>query len=177
MTGLGSAYLALRGDPPLGAVRIGPWVGWPQTGSRDVDPYARAVVARAGDLPLGLGEGLTFIARTDDTGAPLEGRCRYSLTGDVPQARAFTLTLYDVNGRLLPDAEARTSITSSELLRGADGRAPVTLAAEASPGNWLRLPAEGGVSLVLRLYDTPVAATAGGRDARSMPSLTRLDCQ
>jgi hypothetical protein len=177
ISGLGSAYLALRGDPPVGALRIGPWVTWPKSGSRDIDPYARAIVARTGDLPLGLGEGLMLIARSDDTGVPLDARCRYTMAGNVPQARAWTLALYDEHGRLVADATGRTSITSAELLRGMDGKATITLAGEASPGNWLKLPPGGRFSLVIRLYDTPVAAAAGAIDARAMPSLTRTECQ
>ena len=32
----------------FGAVKAGPWTGWPKTGTRDADPYARALFARTG---------------------------------------------------------------------------------------------------------------------------------
>jgi hypothetical protein len=175
-SGLGSAYLALNGDPPVGGVHVGQWLAWPKAGSRDIDPYAHAIVARTGDVPLGLGEGLMLVARSDNGGAPLDARCRYTVTGNVPQARAWTLTLYNDDGRLLADTTARTSITSAEVLRDSDGKASIVLSGEASPGNWLKLPAEGRFSLVMRLYDTPVAA-AGAMDSRAMPSITRTECQ
>lgn len=175
-TGLGSAYLAVRDMPPVGGIAVGPWMTWPSFGTRDIDPYARAVVARTGALPLGLGEGLTFMARTDDAQAPLEARCTYRLAGAVPPARAWTLTVYDEDGRLQPNAAERNALTSGALLRDGAGEAAITLSREAAPGNWLPLPADGRFTLVLRLYDTPVSAASTALEARLLPSITRGDC-
>ena len=58
--GVGSAVGILGADYPFGRVRVGPWTAWPQSGSREADPYMRAIIARRGDLPLGLGEGLAL---------------------------------------------------------------------------------------------------------------------
>jgi hypothetical protein len=52
----------------FGAVKAGPWSGWPKTGTREADPYARALFARNGETPLGVTEGLGFIARSDSDG-------------------------------------------------------------------------------------------------------------
>ena len=71
----------------FGAVKAGPWTGWPKTGTRDADPYARAFFARTGETPLGITEGLSFIARQDSRGAWLEPRCDYLVSGAVPPAR------------------------------------------------------------------------------------------
>ena len=49
------------------------WHGNAVTGSVDADPYSRAVVARSGIMPLGLGEGLAFTARRDGAGWVLDG--------------------------------------------------------------------------------------------------------
>ena len=55
----------------FGALTIGAWTAWPKTGSVDIDPYARAIIARSGELPIGTGDGVAFYARTDDAGQPL----------------------------------------------------------------------------------------------------------
>src|SRR5215213_3159755 len=66
--GLGSAYWAVGGGYPFGSIRVGPWTVWSRTGSREADPYARAVMARTGDTPLGVGEGLLLTASADNSG-------------------------------------------------------------------------------------------------------------
>ena len=52
-------------------------------------------------LPLALGDGLTFLAKMDDNGRPLDGRCDVVLSGITPSARFWTLTLYNREGDLV----------------------------------------------------------------------------
>ena len=40
-----------------------------ETGTADIDPYARATIARNGELPIGSGDGVAFFARADDNEA------------------------------------------------------------------------------------------------------------
>lgn len=174
--GLGATWAALTNGVAFGAVTIGAWKAWPRTGTADIDPYARAAIARSGALPIGLGDGVAFLATSDDAGRPLDGRCDVVLRGTTPQARFFTLTLYAPDGRLVPTSLARSGFTSQELIRAHDGSIEVTIAPRARAGNWL---ATGGVEryvLMLRLYDTPVGiATRAGREA-PMPTITIGAC-
>lgn len=174
--GLGSVSLVTQKSYPLGGVKAGPWVAWPRIGSRDADPYTRAVDARSAIVPLALGEGLTITADTDGTGQPLQARCTYQIDGDTPAARAWTLTLYDEAGHLPANDAARSGFTSSEVLREANGTFVIAMGPEARPGNWLPTPAAGRVSLVLRLYETPAAAASAALEAKSLPSITRVEC-
>lgn len=175
--GAGSAYWIVNADYPFGRVRAGPWTAWPRAGSRDADPYMRAIVARQGDLPLGLGEGLALTATEDSAGQPLEARCRYSLGAATPPARSWTLALYDAEGRPLRSDWGWSGLTSAEIVRDREGRFAVTLARDASPGNWIRMPEGGRVSLTLRLYDTPVAGGSAALDPALFPSIERLGCE
>jgi hypothetical protein len=174
--GLGLTWMALTHGTAYGGVTIGAWTAWPKNGTPGIDPYARAIVARSGELPIGSGDGVAFYARTDDSGAPLDGRCDVALTGITPQARFWTLTLYDPEGRLVANSVQRQGFTSQEVLRKSDGSFEITINPRARPGNWLPT---GGIErylLVLRLYDTPVGvATRTGKDA-PMPALTRRSC-
>lgn len=173
--GLGSASFATRKDYPLGGVKAGPWTAWPRIGARDADPYVKAVDARTATIPLALGEGLMITATEDGTGEPLEARCAYRVAGNVPAARAWTLTVYDQGGGLASPG-GRSGFTSAEILREMDGTFAIALAREAQPGNWLPLPAAGRVTLVLRLYDTPASSASSALDPRALPSIARLDC-
>src|ERR1043165_8055132 len=102
--GLGLTQFALTRGAAFGAINIGAWTARPKTGTADIDPYARAAIARTGALPVGLGDGVAFVARTDDQGRSLDGRCEVTISGVTPQARYFTLTLYDPDGKLVANS-------------------------------------------------------------------------
>jgi hypothetical protein len=174
--GLGATWLAITEGTASGGVTIGAWTAWPKVGTVGIDPYARAMIARSGELPVGTGDGVAFYARADDAGQPLDGRCDVTLAGITPQARYWTITLYDLEGRLVANSVQRQGFTSQEIIRRSDGTFQITVGPRARPGNWLP---SGGIErylLTLRLYDTPVGlATRTGRDA-PMPTITQKAC-
>ena len=164
--GLGLTQYALTRGTAFGAITIGAWTAWPKTGTADIDPYARAAVARSGELPIGSGDGVAFYAASDDKGRPLDGRCVVTMSGITPPARFWTLALYDPDGRLIPNAANRYGFTSQELTRGSDGNFEIVISARARPGNWLPTGGIDRYVAVLRLYDTPVGvATRNAKDA------------
>ena len=175
--GLGSTWFALSRGITLGALNIGAWSARPKAGTSEIDPYSRAEIEKIGTLPTGLGDGVVFLARTDDDGRALDGRCDVSIAGITPQARFFTLTIYDLNGRLVANALNRSGFTSQELIRGSDGTFQIVIGPRARAGNWLPT---GGIEhylIALRLYDTPVGiATRAGRET-PMPTVTTGRCQ
>lgn len=177
LLGLGSAYWSISAPQPMiGGVQVGPWKTWPRIGARDADPYSRAVVARTGGIPLGAGEGLAFVAEADSAGRPLDAACAYRVGSVTPQTRHWTLTVYTPDGRPAVSELERAGFTSEEVLREPDGRFNLVLSREASPGNWLRLPASGRFTLVLRLYDTPVAVGTAALETRTVPAIEMLEC-
>ncbi len=142
----------------------------------DIDPYARAIVARSGELPIGTGDGVAFFARTDDAGNPFDGRCTFVLSGMTASARYWTLTLYDPEGRLVANTIDRHGFTSAELLRDVGGRFAINVGPHARPGNWLP---SGGIEkfvLVLRLYDTPIGVASMTSKEGPMPAIVRKAC-
>jgi hypothetical protein len=174
--GLGATWLTLTRGVAFGALTIGAWTAWPKSGSVDIDPYARAAIARSGELPTGVGDGIAFYAHTDDTGAKLDGRCTVTIAGLTPPARYWTVTLYDPEGQLVANAIDRHGFTSEEIVREADGRFVITVAAHARPGNWLPT---GGIEqyvLVWRLYDTPIGVASRTTKEGPMPAMTRKAC-
>jgi hypothetical protein len=174
--GLGTTWLVLTRGTAFGAIPIGAWVAWPKSGTRDVDPYTRATFARTGELPVGSGDGVAFFARTDDNGRTLDGRCDVQISGTTPQARFWTITLYDSQGKLIGNSIDRQGFTSQEVVRRSDGSFDVTVAPRIRAGNWLPTNGIESYVLVLRLYDSPVGvATRAAREA-PMPSVTVQSC-
>jgi hypothetical protein len=135
------------------------------------------MVARTGELPVGSGDGVAFYARSDDAGGSLDGRCDVLVSGITPQARFWTLTLYDPEGRLVANSVRRQGFTSQEIIRKADGSFDVVVGPRVRPGNWLPTGGVEKYQLVLRLYDTPIGmATRTGSEA-PMPSIRREACR
>lgn len=174
--GLGATYLALTRGAAFGALTIGSWTAWPKTGTADADPYARATIARTGQLPVALGDGVSFTAQTDDSGKLLDGRCEVVLSGVTPAARFWTLTLYNSDGDLVTNSVERYGFSSQEIVRRADGSFEIVVAPRASPGNWLPTGGTERYALVLRFYDTAVGvSTKAGREL-PMPSIDNRGC-
>jgi hypothetical protein len=174
--GLGTTWITATRGTDLGTLTIGAWTARPRTGSADIDPYSRAAIARSGELPIGTGDGIAFLATAADDKRPLDGRCEVIVSGVTPAARFWTLTLYDRKGHLVANSLQRYGFTSEEIVRNSDGSFAVQVASRARAGNWLPT---GGIEryvLMLRLYDTPVGvATRTQRDA-PMPSVTTGGC-
>ena len=171
LVGLGTTWLSLSRGTAFSAVTIGAWTAWPKSGTRDIDPYSRAAISRSGELPIGSGDGVAFYSRADDDGRPLDGRCDLRISGTTPQARFWTVTLYDSQGRLIGNSIERQGFTSQEIVRNADGSFDIVVAPRARAGNWLPTNGVDSYMLVLRLYDSPVGvATRAAREA-PMPSV------
>jgi hypothetical protein len=173
---LWATVVSLRNARGFDAATIGPWTVSEKAGSIAADPYARAAVARSGEIPLALGEGLQFIAHADDTGAALSSRCIYLVGRATPPTRYWTLSVIDLQGFPIENPMQRYGFRSSEVLRRSDGGFVIAVSATARPGNWLPIGANGRFALALRLYDSPFGATAGDVEKDTMPRIVRESC-
>lgn len=173
--GLYSAFWMVEREQPFGGQQAGPWTVWPQIGSQDIDPYARAILARTGEIPLAAGEGLAFEARTDSVGRLLDDNCIYEIAGATPSARYWTLSVYGHgHGSAVP---GRQATTSSAITRDETGAYSLTVSPVAQPGNWLQPPQmEGRFEIIMRLYDTPASGTLTRFSEEMMPTITRTEC-
>lgn len=174
--GLGATWITTTRGTDLGTLTIGAWKTKPRIGSAEIDPYSRAAIARSGELPIGAGDGIAFLATADDAKRPLDGRCEVIVSGVTPAARFWTLTLYDRKGYLVANSLRRYGFTSREIVRSSDGSFVVHVTSRARAGNWLPT---GGIEryvLMLRLYDTPVGVGTRTRRDAPMPSVTTERC-
>ncbi len=174
--GLGATWLTLTRGVAFGSLNIGAWTAWPKSGSVDIDPYARANIARTGELPTGMGDGVAFYARSDDARNSFAGRCTFTISGMTPVARYWTITLYNPEGKLVANSIDRHSFTSDEIVRDSDGGFAITVAPLARPGNWLPTGGAQEFVLVLRLYDTPIGVSTGTTKEGPMPAIVQKGC-
>ena len=174
ISGLGLTWIMSARENGFGALDIGVWRSWPRSGTLEADPYIRASFARSGELPIGLAEGLAFIATTDDQGQVIDGRCVTRIRGKLLPARFWTLTIYDGRGRLIENPAARYGFTSTEVLFQSDGDIEIRLAPRAQSGNWLPTGESERIIAVFRLYDMPAGVARS--EAAQMPRITREKC-
>jgi hypothetical protein len=173
--GLLATLLSLNSGYGFDPLRAGVWTAWPGVGGPDVDPYARAVVARSGEAPLARDQGLVFSAATDSTGAPLDGACEYSIVDPIPTARYWTLSLATPEGELIDNPTGRYGFSSVDVLRREGGAFTITIARNARAGNWLSPGEARKFILLLRLYDTPLDIEAR-HDPDAFPKVVKLTC-
>jgi hypothetical protein len=176
VVGLGATWLATTRGLAFGAVSLGAWTANPKAGTSEIDPYARAMIARKGELPLGSGDGIAFTAQTDDLGQRLNGRCDVVLSGTTPSARFWTIALYDMEGRLVSNTLNRQGFTSQEIVRRNDGTFEIAVAPRPRAGNWLPTAAIERYMLVLRLYDAASGVVSRQGRETPMPSITVRSC-
>jgi hypothetical protein len=177
--GISSAWYTTQSIQPLDAIKLGPWVASPNAGTPDADPYSLARQARTGELPLGSGEGLALVARTDSSGRELQSDCIYRVLGQTPQARLWTLSVEAADGRPLASGGNITAVGSDGLFRQGDGGLDVVVAPTPQAGIWLASNGgrsfESPIRLVARLYDTP-ARTVTELTNFVMPAISRERC-
>jgi hypothetical protein len=147
--------------------------GWILPAS-NIGDYGTDYDFRAQIAVLGLGantpdEAIYPTGLTDSSGTMLNGANDYRITfapGDAPPARYFwSLTVYDSNGYLAPNASGRYSVGPSHppLLKKPDGSIVIALQHDEpteSRVNWLPTPA-AGFRTNLRLYGPSKAAQRG----------------
>jgi len=177
LLGLAVTYYSLVRGASFDEVQAGAWTRWPKNGSMEIDPYARAMLARSGQLPLGTAEGLSFFAWKDSAGDALRAQCDYVVSGPVPPTRYWTLSLYSPSGSLVDNPAKRFDFTSAEILRAGDGSFQIAVSRNARPGNWLPVGNVPRFTLVLRLYDTLFDFGTAKVEASALPKIVRGHCQ
>ena len=173
--GTGIAVATVRAGAWGSNVAIGPWTTGTDYGTASASPYTRAVVALRGLLALPAREARYYNAAVDDSGRPLDGRCRYLVRGGPGNGAWWSLTLYDPDGYLVANPAGIYSVAGAALPPGERGAWTVAIAPAPQPGHWL--PSGGGerFELTLRIY----LPADGGRTnpARAqLPRIERIGC-
>jgi len=156
-------------------VTIGPWVTGTDFGTAEASARTRAVVALRGLLALPASEARYYTAATDDAGRPLDGRCRYRLSGGALPAKWWSITVYDGAGYLVKNDAGLYSLGSAALGPGEQARWNVVLAPDREPGHWLPSGGIDHVELTLRTY-LPADGGRGNLTRAQLPAIVREGC-
>ena len=81
-------------------------------------------------------------------------------------------------GRLIHNAAERYAFTSDSVMREPDGRAVITLARDARPGNWLPIGGASRINLVLTVQDPAWTRRPSTTAApKPLPPIQRMACR
>ena len=172
-----SVRYALDHLPGGDALSIGPWVAFPNRGTRGADPYSKARFSRTAELPLGQSGGLAFVASVDSGGVPLSQTCGYRIEGKAPAARFWTL--YASAGDATPvrsQLPRWPGLHSMQILRRGDDSFEVIASPVPQPGNWLTTGGGGMLRFVFTLYDAPALGNPEAAQVE-LPLIYRIGCE
>jgi hypothetical protein len=174
--GLGSSWYMIERGSGLTTRSIGAWTAWVAAGRADADPYTRAHFIRRGMLPVSSALALSMEAILDSEGQRLHSSCEYLIEGEEPPGRFWSLSVFDEQGRLIPNPAERYSYNSVTALRSPGGRFSIALARSARPGNWLPTGGAGRISLVLTVEE-PRDSGAQSPQTWAPPAIRRVSCR
>jgi hypothetical protein len=176
--GLGTAWYMIESGSRLSTRAFGPWITWTAAGRPEADPYTRAHAARGALLPLASTLELTYQARADSRGGKLTSACDYAIVMEGLDGAWWSLAAFDGKGGLIQNTAERYAFSSDTVMREPDGRAIVTLARDARPGNWLPIGGGSRVTLTLTVQDAALAAAVHeGGAAKPLPPIQRMACR
>lgn len=174
--GLGGAWALTNGGLGDGAIRNGPWTTSLGYGTKATGPLTRAMVARSGLLALPAKETIYWMAKSDAAGAPLDGNCRYSLSGTPLDARWWSVTLYDDKGYLVDNPGRIWSVNGANVALDGTGQWRVTISPDKPvEGAWLSGIKGQPFQLTLRMYNPGQAFRADPAKA-VLPRLVKEGC-
>lgn len=176
--GLASSWYMIDVGTRLTTEKNGPWVGWTSAGRADADPYSRAHFARLGTLQLTAEIAVSYLAYTDSDGNRLHSSCDYRVEGGDSDGQWWSLTVFNDRGDLISNAAQRYAYTRQTVALHPDGTYAITLAREASPGNWLPTGGAGRLALMFTTFD--VRSTLFGKttaEPRALPAIRRMQCR
>lgn len=156
-------------------VAIGPWVTGTDFGTAQASARTRAVVALRGLLALPASEARYYTAAADDSGRPLDGRCRYRVSGGTLPAKWWSITVYDGAGYLVKNDAGIYSLGSAALGPGEQAHWNVVLAPDRQAGHWLPTGKIDHVELTLRVY-LPADGGRGNLTRAQLPTIMRERC-
>lgn len=173
--GAGAAVWSVRAAALGVETTIGAWTTGHDFGTEKASRYTRAVIALRGLLALPAREARYYNAATDSDGALLNGKCRYAVTGGALPAKWWSLTLYDPQGYLVPNAAGIYSIGSASLPPAEVQQWRLMVAPSAQPGRWLPSGGIDRFELTLRAY-LPADGGAGDFTAAQLPRIVKVSC-
>ena len=171
--GAGAAVQRVRSGALGASIAIGPWTTGKDFGTTGASAFTRAVVSLRGILALPAHEARYYNAAVDSAGQPLDGKCRYRVSGRAVPAKWWSVTLYGDDSYLVPNQANIFSVESAHVPNPAGWTIEVAPAQQA--GLWLPTGRVDRFNLTLRAY-LPDDGGAGNLTRDQLPSIVKEGC-
>ena len=126
-------------------------------------------------MALPANEAMYYIAKTDSDGAPLNGKCTYTVRGGPLDARWWSVTLYYGEGWLVKNEANRWSVPGNKPVRDSNGNWSFTVSPKIANGVWLPTGGIDGFDLTLRLYHAKGNLLTDPANA-TLPTIKKESC-
>ena len=156
-------------------VVIGPWQSFREIDINEENPYSLAHTTLYGKLKLAKFEALYFIARKDNDNKDLSGNCEYVVTGVAPEARWWSLTVYDQHGGFIDNPAERYSYNNTNLIEKDEAKYSIAVSPNARPGNWIPTREKTPFVVMLRLYSPSINSMNHAEDI-TFPKIEKVSC-
>ena len=173
--GSGAAMWSVRSGAFGSEASIGPWTTGTDLGTAGASAFTRASVALHGLLALPAREARYYSAAVDDRGRPLDGRCRYRVSGTDPGGRWFSLTLYDASGYLVANRAGIRSVGSAGLSPAERSAWTAIVARDPQQERWLPSGGIESFNLTFRVY-LPEGEGRTNLPRERLPRIERMGC-
>ena len=174
--GAGSAVWVIDSFAKVQTIKDGAWTTHPLIGSVQANMYLRATIARIALFALSRTEAIYYNAFTDEEGEPLRPECDYIIEGGDLPARWWSVTAYDKDHFLIPNALNRYSYNMKNLRGDGQGRYKIYLSQTPKDLNWLPAAQQGTISITLRAYN-PAQALAENMGSAELPRIMKVRCE
>jgi hypothetical protein len=175
LLGVGGAVVTVKSQVLGSDARIGAWATGQDFGSERAGPLTRAVIAMKGLLALPASEARYYVTTVDDAGDPLDGRCRYRVTGGDLPTKWWSITLYGADNYLVANPAGIFSFSGTALPPAKRTGWTLTVAPASTPGHWLPTGGVERFDLTLRTY-LPDDGGTGNLTAAQLPRVAKLGC-
>jgi hypothetical protein len=173
--GTASALYAVTHWLEIAGRQSGPWMRLTNINSPQKDPYLRAFQHVSSQFPIGDAEGQSYVASKDGGGQLLDPSCDYTVEGNIPPARLFTLHSETTDGQLImADAPFESAMHSDQMLFRGKTFA-ISVSSTVQPDNWLALQTNAPFNLILTYYDVAVINDDTGNSI-SLPDIVKQGC-
>ena len=171
--GAGAAVQRVRTGALGASTAIGPWTTGKDFGTAGASAFTRAVVSLRGILALPAHEARYYNAAVDSAGDPLDGKCKYRVSGKAIPTKWWSLTLYDHPGYLVANQANVFSVGSAKVPDPANWS--VVVAPAEQSGLWLPTGRIERFELTLRTY-LPDDGGVGNLTRDQLPSIVKEGC-
>jgi len=175
-SGFASAHYAIDLLGKGSNLTSGQWTRLESIENTAGNPYRAALKVRTSGVALAPGEGLVFTSERDADGDRFDSRCTYLLSGRMPKASLWSLSINKTEDDQINSHPERRFVVSRSVQWKADGNLIVAIASGIQPANWLASPQSGEFTISLRLYDTPLALNTTDTSTKSLPRIEKGAC-